>query len=611
MLSKHGIKVHEDGIISKVKKVCQQDLRVVVHEQTLRDEKGAEQSTRNILKAAAIPDNIKQALLRLIILHDLPLNAVEWPQLHTFVHTINYMASNVIWTSRSGLTKALERNFELKQEVVKQQLQDAVSLVHLCTDTWHSPNRKELQGTTAHFVDKHGKLQKALLALDEMPRGHGSEELAPVILQTLDSYGIKDKLGYITSDNARENDALCRLLANGLEDWDPVERRLRCFGHIINLPVQAFLFAKSKAAVDYATTLSQAHFQDTDSYNAALSQNDATAGWIRAEPLQKLLTFVDTIRASDRLYNAFKDHCGGKTVHKPNDTRWNSHLDCFEDALALDSQYNEFIRNNEELEHLELTLTDWRLVRETCDFLRPFKEAVLRCEGDYVTLDKLQISMDYVLSHLRESKVKYHSSHAMYHAIHVAWHAFDKYYDLIDQTGAYAAAVLLHPSRRKAWLDAVWLPKWVRNGIDKAKELWSRYNIGDVEAARDSSHSPELSPFLRWQAAIQSKQRSGKLNDEFNLFITAPAIDVATSPLDWWQQPAQRHAYPRLSKMAIDVLSAPAMSAEAERVFSHGRRVIPWTRTTLCTRTINQLLCLKHWMTSGVVTEHIEVDIDD
>jgi hypothetical protein len=83
----------------------------------------------------------------------------------------------------------------------------------------------------------------------------------------------------------------------------------------------------------------------------------------------------------------------------------------------------------------------------------------------------------------------------MYHAIHVAWYAFDKYYDLIDQTGAYAAAVLLHPSKRKAWLDALWLPKWIRNGLERAKEVWSRYNIGDVEEAKDGSQSPELSPF--------------------------------------------------------------------------------------------------------------------
>lgn len=59
--------------------------------------------------------------------------------------------------------------------------------------------------------------------------------------------------------------------------------------------------------------------------------------------------------------------------------------------------------------------------------------------------------------------------------------------------------------------------------------------------------------------------------------------------------------------MAIDVLTAPAMSAESERVFSGARRTIPWSRARLGADMIEILQCLKHWQISGIVDESFEI----
>jgi len=60
--------------------------------------------------------------------------------------------------------------------------------------------------------------------------------------------------------------------------------------------------------------------------------------------------------------------------------------------------------------------------------------------------------------------------------------------------------------------------------------------------------------------------------------------------------------------MAIDILSIPAMSAEAERVFSGARRQIPWSRANLAAKTIEQMECLKHWLRNGWLNE-LNVDL--
>lgn len=59
--------------------------------------------------------------------------------------------------------------------------------------------------------------------------------------------------------------------------------------------------------------------------------------------------------------------------------------------------------------------------------------------------------------------------------------------------------------------------------------------------------------------------------------------------------------------MALDVLSAPAMSAEAERVFSRARRQISFDRECLKSDIIGQKECLKSWHIQQLVDETVIV----
>jgi hypothetical protein len=75
-----------------------------------------------------------------LILHDLPFYTVEWPQFHTFIHTMNYMAGGTVWTTHQSVANPIQRKFDIKQSAVKETLRHARSRIHLCTDTWRSPN---------------------------------------------------------------------------------------------------------------------------------------------------------------------------------------------------------------------------------------------------------------------------------------------------------------------------------------------------------------------------------------------------------------------------------------------------------------------------------------
>ena len=94
--------------------------------------------------------------------------------------------------------------------------------------------------------------------------------------------------------------------------------------------------------------------------------------------------------------------------------------------------------------------------------------------------------------------------------------------------------------------------------------------------------------------------------DELDLYIQdvfVPNEDKEQTVLEWWLDLKQRTRYPLLSRMAIDIYSIPAMSAESERMFSGAKRTVSDSRGRLQSETIEILECLKSWFRLGVFTK--------
>jgi hypothetical protein len=63
----------------------------------------------------------------------------------------------------------------------------------------------------------------------------------------------------------------------------------------------------------------------------------------------------------------------------------------------------------------------------------------------------------------------------------------------------------------------------------------------------------------------------------------------------WWMEERQRRDFPNLSRMALDVLSIPAMAADPERLFSSAGLTVTDRRNNLSIETIEALECIKSW----------------
>jgi hypothetical protein len=89
--------------------------------------------------------------------------------------------------------------------------------------------------------------------------------------------------------------------------------------------------------------------------------------------------------------------------------------------------------------------------------------------------------------------------------------------------------------------------------------------------------------------------------DDFETFIDAPPTRITGSPLQWWLHRDQRKAYPRLSRMAIDILSIPPESSDVESHFSSARRTLSWDRESMTCENLAKVECVGNWMREGII----------
>jgi hypothetical protein len=581
-----------------------------------------------IMKNAVDKQQFRNAVTRFVTTCSLSHLSVTSEAFKDMILAANPEAKHALIKAATTLRPRIKRMFEEQQLIVIHWLARSLSCFHISTDTWKtSHGHKHFQAVNCQFVDQHGVLRQVLLDLIEVDgeqRKTGAY-LASLLIKTCQEYSLLHRLGWITSDNVTVNDTLVRSIEVhmrnfGITDWTEKTRRLRCIGHIINLATQAFMFANDTEAAEIAYARAELSQLDNQLDNESLVSMEATEnGLVRQPALQKLKALAIALR-DDRFWQAFKSLARSfpelpSTVPKiPGETRWNGWLLMIEEAFQtrpiLDAL---FARYHDSLELMSLSDEDWRLLEHIANFLMPFKEVTKMNEGHNTTLDNFQPSMEFLISHFEKQQVLHTRREVMLRPINTAWLLFEKYYSLIDQSGAYITALLLHPERRVKWLRKRWTTpqkkKWLSAGLKRANDLWLEYAQRlQPSTVNTPMNAAPLSEFEKWQ----QDQDVVPDEDDFTAFINAqpcklPIVDgKQLSVIEWWASPLQRQSYLALSQLAIDVLSALAMSAESERTFSSARRTTSWERSQLDGNTIRHSELSKDWQRKGLADMKID-----
>lgn len=218
-------------------------------------------------------------------------------------------------------------------------------------------------------------------------------------------------------------------------------RRMRCFGHVLNIIASSFIFEKSEGDRLKSIALS------------AVQKAHQLAVYIRWSPqrrntfrkvVKKVQARVTTGEVTDFVGEADLDEgeeilvsslADGPlptkkvwdsdeetvevqerdTVKVHNDTRWNSVLTEVDSCLRLKEAMNTFYYDQHTSpdaatrlsNHYEITVEDWACLEEIRQILQPFEETTLWHEGRNILLPDVMSSMQEIQDHLRKFLARY------------------------------------------------------------------------------------------------------------------------------------------------------------------------------------------------------------
>jgi len=433
-------------------------------------------------------DTFKQLLIQWVVLCHISFRQVEEPSFRLLLSYLS--ATSASYTSipqslpRSGSTvRAWTMQLFLQQKQALIILLESPCTIHFTFDLWTSGNHLALLGLVAHWINQEGKCCRALLGLRRMYEAHTGENQSQILFTVLQEYSLVHKIGYFTLDNATNNDSALLHLSQQLKDmgikFDPIESRLRCVGHVINLVVKAFLYGQ-----EFVSTNDVANDEeDLDLY----------AQWRKRGPygrLRNIITYICwTPQRREEFAKITQEAQPEETAFQPiaaNLTRWNSDFKALKRALQLRNGFEVFIARHmrDGLQNDQLDVDDWAELQDIVNILEPFHRYTLELEGHRGNgaLYDLLPTMDYLLEHLETAKSHHTAANSTTHLISsilLAWQKLDKYYALTDSNTAIYAAVALHPSMKFEYFEINWAehPAWIESARNKVTLLWETWYV--------------------------------------------------------------------------------------------------------------------------------------
>lgn len=559
---------------------------------------------------------------------------------------------------RTAIAARLRESYNYHKDKVIKVLREAPGLVHISFDGWRSPNRLNLYGIACFFRDENNRPCKLILGVPELTVAHTGANIASQVAEIIEEFGIHDKVGYFTLDNASSNDTAMDELGIRL-GFQGRERRGRCFGHILNLSAKALLFGGDAE-----------RFADEVGNEITLSDAEH-ALWRRKGPVGKLHNLVHKIFNHDNLTHGLRalqdaDPTCKKTykVILDNVTRWLSQYYMMKRALHLRrhiellifQQQQEWQAQNANRrnpttstmpfickDENKLTESDWDFIQVLTDILERYEDTILILEGDgmarrrkkgwtgsYGCIWHVLLGFEYLLEILEEHKASESQFENRDHFrlnVNAAWAKLNDYYSKLDETPIYYVSLALHPAFRWGWFEKNWAdnPDWITTARDKVEEVWTatykqmdRPGLSSASREGSGDRSPDGEPpakrtRLNGFMCFAESSRTGISGDDlrgvpegideyqhWQMHPKASDVDV-TDPIGYWHECRER--YPQLSRMALDFLTVQPMSAECERLFSGAGQMVRPQRGNLEANTIGMCQVLRSWLRAGAIKD--------
>lgn len=437
------------------------------------------------------PERFKTALVRWMAYGNIAYRQVELPQFHDLLQLAyaDIEAAGCLPTADT-IIRWTKRDFQAFKAPIVTLLAEVEGNIHFTFDLWTSSNLLCLNGVFAHYLDAFGKKKKILLSIPSINDSHTGENIAQGVADIIMEFGLEKRVGYFVLDNAANNDKAIETLG-GIFGFDPVQRRIRCAVHIVNLVAMQLMYGKDLKAFEAENADIRHLREDLELWRrkGALGKLRNIIMWItdrhadggRSREFKTL-----QIEHQNCLLEEDERRCPPTELKRPNDTRWNSHYYAFETACRNRAAIDAYVEKEERafntrLEQIieknkrkdpgkqikllakptivedKLSADDWITITRYMQILKPLMLVTKKLEGypqegRNGLMWEVLPCYEFLLAHFERLTEHYRHDpdEDLRLNIQLGWQKLDEYYKKLDDTEVYVAAVALHPKYRLA-----------------------------------------------------------------------------------------------------------------------------------------------------------------
>ncbi|KEP49957.1 hAT family dimerization protein [Rhizoctonia solani 123E] len=347
--------------------------------------------------------------------------------------------------------------------------------------------------------------------------------------------------------------------------------------------------------------------------------------------IPKITEFATKIHGKDNLFQRFKAiraslnemiHSDKEVPTKYVATRWNAYLYCArthcELRPAIDVMTNTTATSTgkDNMEMYRLSPLQWDMLNEMRQCLKIFEDITLffsRVETALIheVVPRLRL-LQRQLELMRNDNALFEVTRI---AAEAALHVLAKYFDLMQESTIPWVAVIMCPYYKTDWFVANgYSARRVWEIQEATRELFRKYNIdSDVVnlmhngGTPSTSSCPMVDPFI---SGFQMTTSNTPLLSSMETYLSSPAmpksyIDQAGGLMEWWA--AQEKSGSPVARMALDVLSSPATSVDAERAFSGGRMTVNYQQHRMGLDTFRAKMAIGSWYGTPLLQDLEEV----
>ncbi|KAK1394163.1 zinc finger BED domain-containing protein RICESLEEPER 2-like [Heracleum sosnowskyi] len=152
--------------------------------------------------------------MRKIISHYILVNELPFRHVESFMFDMVMRTATPYWQkiSRQVVKKDSVSTFEIERDKLRENLK-SIRKINITTDMWTSSHQKlGYMVVTGHWIDSNWKLNMRVLNFCNVPPPHSGFVISEALFKCLNEWGIIDKIGTLTVDNASANDVALRYL---------------------------------------------------------------------------------------------------------------------------------------------------------------------------------------------------------------------------------------------------------------------------------------------------------------------------------------------------------------------------------------------------------------